>query len=523
MILVAILFVPVCAGVLACLSQSLDERLPGRISFTGLFVDFLLVVYLWLAHVAATPSAPWFAEVEAPWFASLGVNFHLALDGVGLILIALTAFLGCLSVLASWKGVGERNGFYFLCLTWTIAGILGVFLAVDLFLFYFAWEFMLVPMFFLIALWGHEDRFRAGVKFFVFTQAGGLLMLGAILGLYFVHGRVTGVYTFDLSHLTAFPMSARTGQFLLWGFLAAFLIKLPAFPVHTWLPDAHTQAPTAGSMILAGLLLKTGAYGIIRFAVPLFPGPMHAVSLPLEVLGVIGILYGALLAFGQIDLKRLVAYTSVSHMGFVLLGLSVGNELALQGTILQIVSHGLSTGALFFLAGAIQERLQTRDLSLMGGLWSLAPRLGGSFLFFAVASLGLPGMGNFAGEFLVVLGAYKVSPVVAAIAALGFIASTAYSLRMMHRVFFGTNDHGWRMADLSAREMAVVVVMMLPLLWVGFYPQSFVKVTQGIWLRQGAGKVIERRASQPELSGVQMRISRNLSSPQESGETWKQK
>jgi NADH-quinone oxidoreductase subunit M len=477
MILAIILFVPVCAGLLAWLSQVTGKRTPPLVALTGLAVDFFLIAYLWLFGEANLPGAR-FADFEVPWFARLGINFHLGMDGLSLILTGLTAFLGCVAVLASWREERERPGFFFLCLTWTLAGVFGVFLAVDLFLFYFAWEFMLVPMFFLIALWGHEDRFRAGVKFFIFTQLSGLLMLAGILGLYFVHGRATGVYTFDSAALAGTPVDIVTGRLLFWGFMAAFLVKLPAVPFHTWLPDAHTQAPTAGSIILAGLLLKTGAYGVFRFALPLFPVHAQDMSTLLGVLGVIGILYGGLLAFSQTDLKRLVAYTSVSHMGFVLLGISIGSRLAFQGAVIEIVAHALSTGALFFLVGALQQRLGTREIPRMGGLWNVMPRLGGATMVFALASLGLPGMGNFVGEFLVVLGAFGKSTGLAVAAALGFIVSTAYSLWMVHRVFFGENRQAWQTPDLSFREMAITILMIIPLLWLGLFPQAFLDLSQ---------------------------------------------
>jgi NADH-quinone oxidoreductase subunit M len=475
MILPLILLVPLVGGIVAWISDRVGPKAPRWVSITALAVDFLLVLYLWLAYGRVKVSmTPWIAEFEAPWVPHLGVAFHLGADGLSLILIGLTAFLGAMASLASWNEIRERTGFFYLCLTWTLTGVLGVFLALDLILFYFAWELMLVPMFFLIALWGHEDRFRASVKFFVFTQLSGLLMLVSVLGLYFLHGRATGTYTFSYSELLGLSADPRLLMMLFSGFLVAFLVKMPAVPFHTWLPDAHTQAPTAGSVILAGLLLKTGAYGLFRFAIPLFPVAADRASPILAVLGVTGILYGAFLAFSQTDMKRLVAYTSVSHMGFVLLGLCAGNHIAFQGAIIQIVSHGLSTGALFILVGALQERLGTRDIRAMGGLWSVTPRLGGATMFFALAALGLPGLGNFVGEFLVVLGAFRLSPPLAVVAAVGFILSTAYALRMIRKVLFGENTNGWKCADLSVREMAVITLMIIPLLWLGLYPQWFI-------------------------------------------------
>ena len=473
MMLAAILFIPVCAGIVAWWSERASPKLPRWVSLMALAVDFLLVAALWWAspHQEAQGDG-WIASFQAPWLPLFGSSFHLGADGISLLLVGLTAFLGCMASASSWTEITERTGLFHLCLCWTLAGVLGVFLSLDLFLFYFAWEFMLVPMYFLIALWGHEDRFRAAVKFAIFTQMGGLLLLASILGLAFVHARATGTFTFSYLALLRTPLEPSIGLLLSLGFLAAFLVKLPAVPFHTWLPDAHTQAPTAGSVVLAGLMLKTGAYGLLRFSIPLLPVGAAVLARPLAILGVVGILYGALLAFAQKDMKRLVAYTSVSHMGFVLLGLFAGNRLAFDGALIQILSHGLSTGALFILAGALQERLHTRDLTRMGGLWQVVPRLGGASMFFALAALGLPGMGTFLGEFMVVLGAYQASVPLAIFASLGFVLSTAYSLSLMEQVFFGENRGGWKVPDLSIREMAVVTLMMIPLLWLGLAPQA---------------------------------------------------
>jgi NADH-quinone oxidoreductase subunit M len=308
------------------------------------------------------------------------------------------------------------------------------------------------------------------VKFFLFTQLSGLLMLIAILALYFAHHAASGVYTFEYEQLLNTPLSSTAAWWMMLGFFVAFAVKLPVVPLHTWLPDAHTEAPTAGSVVLAGLLLKTGAYGLLRFVVPLFPDSAHRFAPIAMILAVIGILYGGLLAFGQSDFKRLVAYTSVSHLGFVVLGIFAWNELALQGAVVTMIAHGISTGALFVIAGLLQERMHTREMDRMQGLWSTVPRLSGAGLFFALASLGLPGLGDFVGEFLVLLGTYRVSLVLTILAAVGVLVATFYALRLVQRAFHGPNLHEWRLPDLGRREAFILVPMIVVLLWLGLYP-----------------------------------------------------
>ena len=376
-----------------------------------------------------------------------------------------------MTVLCSWTEIREHIGFFHFNLMWILAGIAGVFLALDLFLFYFAWELMLIPMYFLIAIWGHERRIYAAIKFLLFTQLSGLLMLIAILALYFMHYQATGVYTFQYGDLLGTPLTPMAERWIMLGFVLAFAVKLPVVPLHTWLPDAHAEAPTAGSVILAGLLLKTGAYGLLRFVVPLFPNAAQEFTPIALVLAVIGIVYGAVMAFAQTDLKRLVAYTSVSHLGFVLLGIFSWNSFGLQGAVMTMICHGLSTGALFILVGALQERTHTRDMDRMGGLWTTVPRLSGAALFFALASLGLPGLGDFVGEFLVLLGSYQLSVGITVVAAVGILASTFYALRLVQRVFHGENTQRWNLPDLSPREALIVAPMIVALLWLGLYPQ----------------------------------------------------
>jgi NADH-quinone oxidoreductase subunit M len=475
MILFWIIVILLAGGVLAWAAAVVSPTLSRWTALLVLLSDFVITLVLWIRNAGAS-SDTWFEQMDWAWVPDFGIHFHLAVDGLSLLLLMLTFVLGVVSVLASWTEITRSVGFFHLNLLWILAGVAGVFLAVDLFLFYFAWELMLVPMYFLIAIWGHENRLYAAVKFFIFTQLSGLLMLIAILALYFVHHSITGVYTFQYMDLVGTTLSARAETWMMLGFFAAFAVKLPVVPLHTWLPDAHTEAPTAGSVILAGLLLKTGAYGMLRFVVPLFPNAAQAFAPIAMTLGVIGILYGAILSLGQTDVKRLVAYTSVSHLGFVLIAVFVSNRLALQGALMTMICHGISTGALFILAGLLQERVHTRELNRMGGLWTTVPRLGGVALFFALASLGLPGLGDFVGEFLILIGTYQRSIAVAILATVGVLATTFYALRFIQRVFHGANSNSWQIPDLVPREGIVMSLMIVVLLWLGLYPQPVLKM-----------------------------------------------
>jgi len=481
MILAWLIGVPVAGGLLAWFAGNYWSGSSRWVALGGLSLNLIISLVLVLTgngQIIPGLNGPWLVDINVPWIPWFGIRFHLAADGLSLVLILLTNILGIVSVACSWTEITERTGFFYFNLMWILAGIIGVFSALDLFLFYFFWELMMVPMFLMIAIWGHENRIYAAIKFFLFTQISGLLMLAAIIGLYFVHGRSTGNYTFDYPALLGTAMSGRTAMWLMLGFLIAFAVKLPAFPVHCWLPDAHTEAPTAGSVILAGLLLKTGAYGMIRFVIPLFPEAAKAFAPVAMLLAVIAILYGALLAFSQTDLKRLVAYTSVSHMGFVLLAIFAWNDLALQGAVIQIICHGLSTGALFVLVGIMQERLHTRDIDRMGGLWASVPRMGGMAMVFALASLGLPGMGNFVGEFLILIGTYPVSRLLTIFAALGLVSATVYSLWIIQQAFHGTEKEKRHIRDLSKRETATLGAMMILLIWLGVYPQPVFKTSR---------------------------------------------
>jgi NADH-quinone oxidoreductase subunit M len=488
MMLAVLIAVLVLGGVLAWAGEHARAGLARWIALAVVSVDALLIAKLWQT---TDTQRVWLARLDLQWIPAFGIRFQLALDGLSLLLLALTAFLGLIAVLASWREIRERAGFFYFSLLWTLAGVMGVFTAFDLFLFFVFWEVMLVPMYFLIAIWGHQKRRQAAFKFFIYTQASGLLMLVAILALAYASYHETGTLTFAYLDLLGTPLSPAGGLWIMLGFFVAFAVKLPALPLHTWLPDAHTEAPTGGSVILAGVLLKTGAYGLLRFVVPLFPAAARDLAPWAMALGAAAILYGAVLAFAQTDFKRLVAYTSVSHMGFVLLGIFAWHPLALQGAVMQMLAHGIGTGALFMIAGAVQARLHTRDLGQMGGLWSALPRLGAWALFFAVAALGLPGLGNFVGEFLVLLGSFAVRPGVSIIAALGLIAAAVYALALVQRAFHGTGAAQPALVDAGLRETAAFLTMALALIWLGLFPQPVFDIAQP------ALEVLQRAAALP--------------------------
>ncbi len=480
MILVWMIGILLIGGLLCWLSAKWNIAMAKWIALISMLIDLVLIFNIWFQERSAHHTDTWFINYQVNWIPSFGISFHLALDGLSTVMLMLTFFLGTLSVLCSWKEIKQRTGFYYFNLLWTLAGISGVFVALDLFLFYFFWEVMLIPMYFLIAIWGDSKRRYAAYKFFVFTQAGGLLMLIAILALYFIHAEQTGIYSYDYFSLLNTQLEPSTARWIMMGFMIAFVIKLPMVPFHNWLPDAHSEAPTAGSLILAGLLLKTGAYGIIRFVLPLFPQASAELAWWAMLFGVVGIVYGAMLAFAQTDLKRLIAYSSVSHMGFVLLGIFAFREMAMQGVVLQMVTHGISTGALFVLAGMLKERLHTRDIAQMGGLWTSMPAMGGVVLLFAMASLGLPVLGNFIAEFLILMGTFFVNVPLTVIATIGLVLSALYSLRMVQKVFLGPAATEKTFNDFSVREVIIMAALCISIVLLGLYPQPVIDMMKDV-------------------------------------------
>ena len=475
MVLFVVILALLAAGVVAWASERLSKDAPRLVSVLAFGAGLVWSAVLWLDGADA---GGLYAAMDWPWITRFGIHLALEMDGLSLLMVALTMFLGIVAVVSSWDEIEAGHGFFQFNILWVMAGVVGVFTAMDLLLFFFFWEVMLIPMYLLIAIWGHEEKAYASMKFFLFTQISGLLMLFAILALVYVHHGATGEITFSYKALLDAEIERRIAIWLMLGFFVAFATKLPSVPVHTWLPDAHTQAPTAGSVILAGILLKTGAYGIIRFAVPLFPEASADFALWAMLLGTVSILYGGAMAFSQSDFKRLVAYSSIAHMGFILLGVYAFNELGMQGAIVTMVAHGFSTAALFMMAGAIQQRLHTREMAQMGGLWKHAPRMGTMTLFFVIASVGMPGLGNFVGEFLALLGAFQENWAMAVVATTGIVVAAVYGLYLMQRSFQGTpNPDVASMRDFGLREMSVMAAMMAGLVWVGVYPQHVLELS----------------------------------------------
>ncbi|WP_158380180.1 NADH-quinone oxidoreductase subunit M [Candidatus Williamhamiltonella defendens] len=485
-----LIFIPFLGGLLCWQLERFGSFVPAWTALITMGVSLLVIFQIYwqvwdnsysafLAPIKMFPK--WWAEFILPWIPSLGIEFHLGLDGLSFLMLGLTVLLGTLAVLCSWQEVKKNQGFFYLNLLWILGGVIGVFLAMDLFLFFFFWEMMLVPMYFLIALWGHKasdgkTRISAAMKFFIYTQASGLIMLIAILGLVLLHYRATVEITFNYEHLLNTPMSHQVEYLLMLGFFIAFAVKMPVVPLHGWLPDAHSQAPTAGSVDLAGILLKTAAYGLLRFSLPLFPYASHEFSPIAYWLGIFGIFYGAWMAFSQTDIKRLIAYTSVSHMGFVLIAIYTGSQLAYQGAVIQMIAHGLSGAGMFIICGQLYERLHTRDMREMGGLWGRIKYLPAISLFFATANLGMPGTGNFIGEFMILFGSFEVVPLITSISTFGLVFSSVYSLIMMQRTFYGTPKSESPLSPMTAREGLILMSLVMLLVLLGLYPQPVLDI-----------------------------------------------
>lgn len=474
MILIWMLILPLLGGAVAWAGAGMSRKVTVAAPVVALALNCLLLVWLWGRHsgmLEATVPAAWLAEFSIPWIPQIGMQFSLAMDGLAMLMTLMVCAVS-LAVFLSLDLINQKYaGLHALLLMLAVTGVIGVFLAADLMLFFIFFEAMLLPTYALMVAWGEGDQSRTAMRFFIFTQAGGLLMLLSIIAVYVSHGQLTGVYTFSIRALAETPMSGSMAVFCLLGFLIAFAVKLPLVPFHTWQPDAYAGSSTAVTILLSAMMTKTAGYGLIRLAIPLFPDAAVALAPWIMAFGVLTVLYASWMAFGQLDLKRIIAYSSAAHLGYVVLGAFAMNEIGHRGAIIQMFCHGISVAGMFLIADWIERRTGTRNVESLGGIWHSEARMGGIALAFAMATLGLPGLGNFIGEFLTLAGAFQSHWFAGSLAALGAVLAAAYSLRVVQRVFFGSQ------MDLPARDtssnglLPVAAALILILVYLGVYPR----------------------------------------------------
>ena len=473
-----ILFEPLVGALVLLLVDKRNENAIRWIANVVAVVGFVISIPLWFVY---NPSSADFQLIErAPWIPSIGAEYFLGVDGLSVLLILLTTMMGFIAVLSSWTAITERVKEYYIFLLILQTGMLGAFMSLDFLLFFLFWEVMLVPMYFLIGIWGSSNRLYSAIKFFLYTLVGSVVMLLGILALYFYHHSVTGVYTFDVTQYQKLAVPYDLQWWIFLAFFLGFAIKVPMFPFHTWLPDAHTDAPTAGSVILAAVLLKMGTYGFLRFSLPILPDASRHFVPMIVVLSIIGIVYGALVALAQKDWKRLVAYSSVSHMAMVMLGMFALNPVGITGSIVQQLNHGISTGALFLIVGIVYERRHTRDISEYGGLSKVMPVYAAIFLVMTMSSIGLPALNGFIGEFLILQGVFVASKVWALFAGSGVVLGAAYMLYLYQRTMFGKveNPKNERLLDLDHREFATFAPLLVLAVWIGLYPTPVLRMIE---------------------------------------------
>jgi NADH-quinone oxidoreductase subunit M len=470
-----ILFTPLVGAVLLLFVSRQNENAIKWIANVFGALGFLVSVPLWFWY---NPQNPEYQFVErATWIPSIGADYFLGVDGFSVLLILLTTLMGVIAILSSWAAISERVKEYYVFLLVLQTGMLGAFMALDFLLFFLFWEVMLVPMYFLIGIWGSDRRLYSAIKFFLYTLVGSVVMLLGILALYFSYHTATGMYTFDITRFQGHTFPANLQWWVFLAFFLGFAIKVPMFPFHTWLPDAHTDAPTAGSVILAAVLLKMGTYGFIRFSLPILPDASRGFVPMIVTLSIIGIVYGALVAMAQRDWKRLVAYSSVSHMAMVMLGMFALNPVGITGSIVQQLNHGISTGALFLLVGLVYERRHTREISEYGGLSKVMPVYAAIFLVITMSSIGLPALNGFIGELLILQGVFAVNRLWAGVAAAGIVLGAAYMLWLYQRTMFGKieNAKNETLPDVGTREVALFVPLIILAVWIGLYPSPFLR------------------------------------------------
>ncbi len=481
-VLSIIIFLPLAAAFILTFIPARKVELIRGYTFGVMCIDLLLVLRLFSCFDSST-AAIQFTE-KVPWIDFFGVNYALGIDGISLLLLFLTTLLGTIAVLSTWNAITEQVKSFMFCMLILQVGVLGVFASQDLFLFYIFWELMLIPMYFIIGIWGGERRLYAAIKFFIFTLAGSLVMILGILSIYFnyhdyaVVNNLTPLYSFSFVDLYKVPIAPAQQLWIFASLFLGFAVKIPIAPLHTWLPDAHTEAPTAGSVILAGTLLKLGVYGFLRVSIPILPYASRQAVPVIIILSIFGIVYAAKVAMAQVDMKKLIAYSSVSHLGFVTMGVFLFNQQGMEGGVIQMVNHGLSTGALFLLVGVLYERRHTRLIAEFGGLSKQLPVFAVFYAIATFASIGLPGLNGFVGEILILIGAFKTNKLYAAFLVIGIILGAAYMLWLFQRIMFGPLDNpkNAELRDLSKRELATLIPLVVLMFWIGLYPTPFLKI-----------------------------------------------
>ncbi len=517
-ILSLLAYLPLIGAIAILFIKTTDNKVIMHAAF-GISIVTMLFSFLLIPGFDSSKAGMQFTE-QASWIPSLGVQYLFGIDGISLLLIVLTTIITAIAIASSFTAITDRTKEYYVSILFLETGMLGVFMSLDFFLFYIFWEIMLVPMYFLIGIWGGGRRLYSAIKFFLYTLFGSLFMLLGILALYFLNADPaygTGQYTFSILELQKINLPLHPYQY--WIFLAFFLgfaIKVPMFPFHTWLPDAHTDAPTAGSVILAGVLLKMGTYGFVRFCLPIFPAASHYFVPLIAGLALVGIVYGALVALAQKDVKRLVAYSSVSHLGFVMIGIFSLNTHGITGSILQMVNHGISTGALFLIVGMIYERRHTRLIADFGGLSKQMPIFAAIFAVSMFSSMGLPGLNGFVGEFLILVGVFELNKIYAGIAIIGIILGAAYMLWLFQRMMFGPLDkpENQKLLDMNRREMAYMAPLIVFMFWIGLFPKPFIRVmepaVEKIVQRLDAAKSLAELEAEPQEKRADFTVKKTM-------------
>lgn len=486
MLLSFLIIIPFFSGFFSFFAFKFKKNLPRWIALISIFLMFFITVYMWFQgefYIFKQDHYPnWSYELILPWIPRFGIEFHIAIDGFSFLMLISTLILGVIAVLSSWNEIRTHQGLFYLNFLLVLSGVIGVFIAVDLFLFFFFWEMMVLPMYFLIALWGYQSQENkncifAANKFFIYTQVSGIIILSSILGLVFSYYTSTNILTFNYNTLLLQTLNLNVEHIIMLGFFLACAIKMPIVPFHGWLPDVHVQSPTCGAVEIIGILLKTAPYALLRYNLVLFPRSTETFIPIIMFLGLLSLFYGAFTAFSQTNIKRLIAYSSISHMGLILIGIYSGNEIAMQGSLIQILSNGISTSALCILSGQLYKRLHTQDMRQMGGLWKYIYWLPGCTLFFSLSNLGMPGTGNFTGEFLILFGLFQSSPFLSILSSTTIIFSSVYSLHMIHRIFYGSHIRNFKIFFLNKHEISIIIPLIFMLIFLGFNPQKVLDIS----------------------------------------------